>query len=145
MKTHCKYGHEFVLANCVFLKDGRRQCRLCKIKRCADWRKNHKDRHNELRKKWASRNPDSQTNMRLKAVYGITLDEYSRRADAQNHLCMICGEPESSGMRLSVDHDHITNEIRELLCRKCNTGLGQFRDRLDLLLKAVEYLKRWKK
>jgi hypothetical protein len=144
MKTHCKHGHELVPENCVFLKDGRRQCRLCKVKRCADWRQNNKARHNELRKEWASRNPASQANMRLKSVFGITLDEYSKRAKAQNHLCMICGEPEM-GTRLSVDHDHATNEIRDLLCRKCNSGLGQFRDRIDLLLKAVEYLERWKK
>lgn len=31
--------------------------------------------------------------------------------------------------------------IRGLLCSRCNVGLGNFRDRPDLLLKAVEYLR----
>ncbi|SRR6266481_1754950 len=144
MKTQCKHGHDLVSSNVIFLKDGRRQCRLCRINRCATWRRDHKEQHNMLRKKWVSRNPEKQADMRLKSVFGISLEEYSRRATIQNDCCMICGEKEISGIRLSVDHDHETEQLRDLLCRKCNSGLGQFRDRIDLLLKAIEYLRRWK-
>lgn len=65
--------------------------------------------------------------------------------------CMICGSYE----KLVVDHDHncCKNEpgdksfscgkcVRGILCDKCNRGLGYMRDDLDILLKAVEYLKR---
>lgn len=143
MKTHCKYGHEMVPENIVRLKDGSPQCRCCKIKRCAEWRKNNRERHNQLRKNWTSQNPESQANMRLKATFGITLEEYNRRAIAQNNLCMICGE-EEVGIRLAVDHDHETEQLRDLLCRKCNSGLGQFRDNINLLHNAAAYLERWK-
>jgi hypothetical protein len=81
--------------------------------------------------------------MRLKATFGITLEEYNRRAIAQNNLCMICGE-EEVGIRLAVDHDHETEQLRDLLCRKCNSGLGQFRDNINLLHNAAAYLERWK-
>lgn len=61
---------------------------------------------------------------------------------AQKGVCAICGMPESSkgSSRLAVDHDHITNKVRGLLCTKCNTGLGVFVDNTLFLSKAIEYL-----
>lgn len=56
-------------------------------------------------------------------------------------LCLICGQPPTR-RRLDIDHDHVTDEIRGLLCTKCNRLLGAANDRADLLIKAVEYLGR---
>jgi hypothetical protein len=59
----------------------------------------------------------------------------------QEHSCKICGVHEKHcDKALAVDHNHETGSIRALLCQHCNTGLGQFRDRQEFLLKAVEYL-----
>jgi len=39
-----------------------------------------------------------------------------------------------------IDHNHKTNNIRGLLCNKCNKGLGLFNDDPLLLIKAKDYL-----
>jgi len=50
--------------------------------------------------------------------------------------CVICGYVG----KLNVDHDHETNEIRGMLCHKCNSGLGLFMDDPALLEFARIYL-----
>ena len=56
----------------------------------------------------------------------------------QNGVCAICREAPAE----HVDHDHVTELVRGLLCFNCNGALGQFRDRTDLMLLAVAYLRR---
>jgi Recombination endonuclease VII len=78
--------------------------------------------------------------------YGLTPDGFAELNAAQGGLCAICGSDavlrtDSDGT-LYVDHDHKTGEVRGLLCALCNSGLGSFRDRSDLLNAAVEYLAR---
>jgi hypothetical protein len=70
--------------------------------------------------------------------YGITPDEYDVLFASQSGKCAICKNADSK--QLSVDHCHITGKVRELLCTRCNLGIGYFQDRTDLLLEAVQYL-----
>lgn len=78
----------------------------------------------------------------LKKKYGISLADYNKKLIEQNGKCAICEIDHTKCLvGLSVDHDHSTGKVRELLCRECNSGLGKFKDRTETLLKAVEYLK----
>ena len=76
--------------------------------------------------------------------YGITRRKYNEMVEAQNNKCLICGvvggSPENYGKLLAVDHNHITNEIRGLLCWNCNNGIGRFKDNVELLKNAIDYL-----
>lgn len=56
---------------------------------------------------------------------------------AQGGVCAICREAKAE----HVDHDHSTGKVRGLLCFNCNGALGQFRDRTDLMIRAVGYLR----
>jgi hypothetical protein len=72
-------------------------------------------------------------------LYGITLADYEAMMTAQEDRCAICGET-PPGRTLHVDHDHETKKVRGLLCYGCNSGIGHFRDRPDLLRGAIDYL-----
>ncbi len=58
----------------------------------------------------------------------------------QEGKCAICNE---FAMELVIDHDHKTNKLRSLLCRKCNSLLGMCDDNLTVLESSISYLKRW--
>lgn len=73
---------------------------------------------------------------------------YAQLAEAQEHLCAICNSPETaktpSGKprRLALDHCHTSNEIRKLLCLKCNTLIGAANESLEILEAAAAYLRK---
>ena len=78
---------------------------------------------------------------RYERTYGITIEEYMAMTEQQQNLCALCGGPPQK-KALAVDHDHDTGRVRELLCLKCNAGLGSFNDDLKVLRKAVAYLEK---
>jgi len=82
-------------------------------------------------------------NRDLMKLYGITLDDYNKMFAEQDGKCFICGTHVcSTGRALAVDHDHETGKVRGLLCANCNTALGKFNDDVELLKKAIDYLRR---
>lgn len=78
---------------------------------------------------------------RLKAVWGLSTEEYESLLIKQGGVCAICKRPPTD-KRLHVDHDHKTEEIRGLLCGSCNRALGLYQDSREVLMNAVEYLNR---
>lgn len=53
--------------------------------------------------------------------------------------CDICMTKPSAA--LCVDHDHVTGEVRGLLCGSCNRALGLLGDNLEGVMRAVKYLR----
>lgn len=104
------------------------RCKSCEIVRVAEWRRANPE--------WSP--PYSRE--RLMNRYGITLAIYDEMFETQNGCCAICGESCMTGQALSVDHDHKTGEVRGLLCKRCNFGIGYLRDSPELLKAAAEYL-----
>ena len=72
----------------------------------------------------------------LKQRYGITLVDYDKMLEKQDCKCKICGAKD----KLVVDHCHDKGHIRGLLCQQCNTGLGMFRDDVNRMRSAMQYL-----
>ena len=68
--------------------------------------------------------------------HGLTSRE--ARDMRSGKYCIICGSTD----RLAIDHCHISNSIRGVLCRKCNLGLGSFDDSIERLKNAIAYLEK---
>jgi hypothetical protein len=79
-----------------------------------------------------------------KRVTNISSNHRKDLLKEQNNSCAICGiNGEELKRKLSVDHNHETNQVRGLLCNSCNLGLGQFKDSVVFLSYAIEYLERY--
>lgn len=64
---------------------------------------------------------------------------YQDKLISQNGKCAIC-KKEPNGIRLGVDHNHNTGNIRGLLCFKCNSAIGLLGEDMERLLAAINYL-----
>lgn len=91
------------------------------------------------REYYDARRPGKNRRRWLWRRYGLREEAFDALFQAQSGKCAICQE-EQQGRSLTVDHDHDTGEVRALLCRECNLGLGQFKDNLLLLRRAVNYM-----
>lgn len=128
------------------------------------WREENRDEHNAAtrkryaenievsrakRKTYLKANPHIERKARLKAKYNLTVEQYNQMLEDQNYACAICNTQPEPGKNLSVDHDHSCCPgekscgrcVRKLLCFTCNSGLGMFKERVDLLEKGLDYLR----
>lgn len=81
--------------------------------------------------------------------YGTTLEWFNQQWALQGGGCAICGVEEcETGRIMVVDHDHFCCDTlptcgecnRGILCWGCNIGLGNFKDSVDIVRSAVQYL-----
>lgn len=100
-------------------------------------------------REYKKRNLDTQKNGHLKRGFGITLEDFNNMLESQNSVCAICNCPESKVFKktgkivdMCVDHCHKTGKVRGLLCWGCNTSLGKFKDSIENLQNAINYLKK---
>lgn len=78
----------------------------------------------------------------LKRNHGLTVEQWERMFNEQGRICGICKSLEPTTIHgWHVDHCHLTNKIRGILCHSCNTAIGLFKDNIESLLSAVKYLK----
>jgi hypothetical protein len=123
-------------------KDGSRRssvkvCNHCVRARQSNYRAENVDQETIRRKRNS-----------LRYNFKISIDEFNRMKEEQDNKCLICKNPEvaihprkKTIQDLSVDHCHKNGTIRGLLCTQCNNGLGRFKDNIDLLQSAIEYLR----
>ena len=81
----------------------------------------------------------------IKRRYGLTVEEYTAKLAAQNNLCALCGkpfDPNNELTRAHLDHNHVTDKLRDFIHGRCNLGIGHFHDSPAMCRKAEEYLLR---
>lgn len=79
----------------------------------------------------------------------MSLEDYDKLCKEQKGLCAICKKPETKidwrsklPIHLSIDHDHKTGKIRQLVCNRCNGLLGRCEENIELLEEIKSYLVR---
>ncbi|GAF89887.1 unnamed protein product [marine sediment metagenome] len=111
------------------------ECKGCRRIAAKKYREKTKKGSKERHKKWYKENRDhileQSRDRNLRVNFGMTLDDYDQMFEKQDGVCAICNCPETMTYKgvathLSVDHNHITGEIRGLLCRDCNLELGHY-------------------
>jgi hypothetical protein len=105
-----------------------------KAKRQAYWAKYYAANRDDLNRKKTYRKR-----------YGLTHAEYEALVIEQGGVCASCGVTPPAfpdRKRLVVDHDHVTGDVRGLLCPGCNIGIGHLGDSPARLQKAAWYLLR---
>lgn len=116
-------------------------CRKCYNIR---WRLNNPEKY---RNSWRNSKPRVKTYykeyyqrtfaQRLQRKYGISLKEYNEMLQEQGNKCKICSDYLAPAI---VDHCHVTNKVRGLLCNRCNVALGLIRDNYRITVKMSRYL-----
>ena len=115
----CRNGHVVGAEDVKVYANGNRRCQFCVAENMAN---------NRFRK------------------YGITAEEYEQRLALQNGVCGICDSQFRNTRDEHIDHDHVTGQVRGILCSGCNKALGNFKDSPEIILKAAEYIMRsWDK
>lgn len=89
------------------------------------------------------KNLNKRKSQKLEKAYGISLNQKQDMFDKQCGTCEICKTKFTSISKAHVDHCHVTNKVRGLLCTKCNPGIGFFEDSLITLKSALKYLKKY--
>ncbi len=122
------------------------QCRPCRNSKSGSWRKanpdyqrKYRESHRGERARKNRENPYCAREYRLKKEWGMSLQEYERRLLNQGGRCAIC-KGVSRNRALAIDHNHLTGEIRGLLCQNCNIALGLFKDSPEMIQEALCYL-----
>lgn len=132
-----------------------RKLRFCKVKTCEDarqkarWQKwrdkldyqEFRDYTNDLQRSYRARS-DYHRDYELQKKYGITIQQWLAMLERASYRCECCGAEGSDLVRLCCDHDHLTGEVRGVLCTKCNTGIGSLGDSVAGVQLALDYLLR---
>jgi len=136
-----------------YLKRGkpRAQCKTCHSNDFKKLYQENKERYDINSKKWRIANKDRMNDYRIKYKYNLLIEDYQNMINTQNNLCAICSNPETAIdnyegkiKSLAIDHCHTTKKVRGLLCSRCNHALGLFKDNIENLKKAIEYLEKFK-
>ena len=90
--------------------------------------------------------PARRADYALRGRYGISIQQKVEMLGAQGGVCAICGlaMPGGNG-NWDVDHDHVVDLVRGILCHYCNAALGYAKDRPEVLRAMAAYIESWER
>lgn len=72
-------------------------------------------------------------------AHGVVQAQYQIMFESQGGVCYVCRRQPPEGQVLRVDHDHVTGQVRRLLCHNCNVSLGLLGEDPDWIRALAEY------
>lgn len=123
-------------------------CKACMYRRHKLWcaRPGNKEKMAARLRKERAKDPERFRDYDLRSRMKLKPGTYQEMYARQNGKCAICERPnggQRGKYRFHVDHCHDSGTIRGLLCHNCNVGIGNLKHSEKLMLKAVEYLRRY--
>lgn len=159
-----EYQREYYQQNTERIKSRSRRRQLSNAedikKYRADYYQKNKKKMNAASKRWQQENLEAcnkkkreyyQNNktlihrQRKARRYGLTLEELQNLESIC--ACQVCGVSVEWANRAVakddavIDHCHESGEVRGVLCRTCNAGIGLLGDTAESLQNAINYLK----
>lgn len=135
-REHPNYYKEYLIEYRAIWRKRKREQGLCD--RCGR-RKSIKGLFRCYKCRWYHRSQVSPT------IRDIRKEDRHRAVKAQRKkrkTCSLCRTKKHNGNSWHIDHSHKTKKFRGVLCQNCNIGLGHFRDSIQLLMRAISYLRR---
>lgn len=112
----------------------------CKAYR-VEYRKEHKEAQKAYDAKRYEENPEKikANNLKyynsrkgwttyLKNEYGISFEDWGQMLVDQSGRCGFCDQPLLGDNTTHVDHGHLSNQVRRLLCGSCNKAYGLLKE-----------------
>lgn len=88
---------------------------------------------------WRAKNREWHNFTRSLKRYGLTLDQYHAKLEAQDFNCAVCDIEDPC----DIDHCHRSLRVRGILCHGCNTAIGLLKESPALFQTASDYVQRW--
>lgn len=117
------------------------KCKKCHNTISNQYYKIHKNSIRIYQKKYRKQNFEKikveKRKWHLKKYYKLTIEEYEFMKQQQDNKCLCCGEVKE---KLVVDHNHVTEKVRSLICNKCNVLVGYLEKDNKAIKKAQNYI-----
>lgn len=113
-----------VEAHALAISKARRICELCE--------KEHAPKN--FNQRWCDDCTGGGKDKKRVRLHGLPSTLFEKMFQEQEHACKICGKKFESYLNtrkkktLFVDHDHVTGQVRGLLCPRCNNGMSYVDD-----------------
>lgn len=104
----------------------------------------NKEKAKEANRQYFLKHRDKYPHYSRKYHYSMTQEVFEKMLSDQGNKCAICFDTFTETLKPFVDHDHVVERVRQLLCKKCNSFIGLAKEDPTILLSAIQYINKHK-